>query len=294
MNIMEGSYVIGCLGIDSVIGSKAIASGALDLGFSVDWTQHARGRRILSGSLRLTIKDHGDIGTLSLHSRILEVAREDRHGGHVYFKGHLPFAVLEGIEKIRAGHDLSLIGDLRLLTDDGGGSREPKPLGRHDELQPNSLWQSEINLNIPAVVWIKALDGMGFRRFLYLETTFPYDPDARDPLAVRLKRARDAFDGGRYENCVSEVRHILTVLGERRSDIEAAVQAAEKYRGNRELRESMSLSERLLAVRKCLEHVAHFAHHPGEEEFYRKSAKFCLTTLAATLELYQEPLLPLG
>lgn len=290
MDIREDSYTIGDIRPWYTAGKKAVAGGTFEIGFSVDWTQHARGRRVLSGRLGLSMPGYGEVGILSLVPRGLEIAREDRHGSNLIFKGYFPFTILEGIEKIRAGDDLRFSGDLSFLTDAGQADEKLRSVAGKFEIQSHSLWQNEIDLRLTANDWLKALDGMAFRRSLFIESVFPYNSEDKDPLALRLTRARDAFDGGRYENCVAEIRHVLAELDSRRGDASAVGDATGKFRNtSKDIREGMSLTERILVLRRTLQHIAHFAHHPGEEEFGRASAKIALVLMASLLEYFPEP-----
>lgn len=291
MYIAESSYTIAEMDLQYIAGRKAIAGGLIELAFSMRWTRYARNRRVLDGSLTLSVPEHGQFVTCKLENRF-EETREDRTNSRLFFVAHVPLFVLESVEKIRLGKDFYVTGDIRLFTDDGKAFREgaglPQPT---DDAPSNCLWADQISFPIASQDWLKALDGMGFRRSIITEAVFPYASGGSDPLSVRLVRARDAFDGGRYENCVAEIRHVLAELDSRRGDASAVGDAIGKFRNqSKDVREGMSLTERLLVLRRTLEHIAHFAHHPGEEEFGRASAKIALMLMAAILEYFPEPL----
>lgn len=290
MYISESSYTIAEMDLQYVAGRKAIAGGSIELAFSMRWTEYARNRRVLDGSLTLSIPEHGQFLTYRLENR-LEETRQDRTNSRLYFVAHVPFSVLEAVEKIRLGKDLLVTGDIRLFTDDGRAFRERTASAQPaNETPSNYLWADQISFSISAQDWLKALDGMGFRRSIIIEAIFPYASGGSDPLSVRLVRARDAFDGGRYESCVAEIRHVLAELDSRRGDTSAVGDAIGKFRNTaKDVREGMSLTERILVLRRTLEHIAHFAHHPGEEEFERASAKIALVLMASILEYFPEP-----
>lgn len=289
MNLRHGHYSIGYLKPDFLEGQKAIAAGQVDLGFSVTWTEYAGGRRLLSGTLRLSLPEHGEFACLTLTTR-MQTARQSNSMDRIFFSGTIGMHALEIIEKHRNGRDLLVQLKIEVLTDDALRHAERCTLATDANVDIHELWEESTSWPIPATDWLRVLEGMGFRRSLYLETTFPYSVQDKDPLSLRLRRARDAFDSGRYENCIAEVRHVLSELDSRRGDGREVDDAIGKFRSSsRDVRESMSLKERLLVMRRTLEHISHYAHHPRGDDFARVSAKMALILTASILESFPEP-----
>lgn len=289
MDIRRGSYIIGEGGIKYVVGHRAVGAASLEITVQMAWGQNSEGRRITQGSLLLSLPDRREIVELPLRGEFVQT----RVGGMndlLTFKGSISFQTLEELEVFRAGRDLDLNTRFSFNTDDGRSYADRLGLvvNKGDRLIEH--WGGDSNVKIPAADWLKVLEAVGYRRSLLLEVLYPYGQDQEDPLAKRLKKARDAFDGGRYEDCVAEVRHVLKEMDIRRDDKEQVAAAIGKYRDrDSTVRESMSLDERLLSLRRALDHVAHVAHHGGDDGITRSSAKATLVIAAALLELFPEP-----
>jgi hypothetical protein len=65
-------------------------------------------------------------------------------------------------------------------------------------VRERELWMmSREDVRFSATEWVAVLEQMRYRRSIFLEMQYPYDESNLDPLAVRLKKARDAFERGK-------------------------------------------------------------------------------------------------
>lgn len=287
MDVRHGSYIVGDGHLRMIGGRPAVGAASLEVVIDVAWTKWSHDRRIVSGSLFLSSQQGQELAELTMRGRFIDavLGRTDC----LAFKGLISYQALEEIERLRAGKDLALKTQYQLLTDDGCSTKEGLQVfpNKGDRLLEG--WDGDASINIAAATWLGILENVGYRSGLILELTYPLGRDNEKSLVRYIKKARDAFDGGRYDDCVAQIRHILEGIDERRGDANAASVAVGKYRGSPEARRAMTFSERLLAVRKSLEHVSHAPHHKGDDVIARAEAKAMLAMTAAMLELFPEP-----
>lgn len=287
MDIMHGSCVVGNGHLRMIGGRQAVGSAGIEVVVDVAWTEHSKNRRVVSGSMYLFVGKDREVAELTMRGRFIDavVGRTSC----LAFKGLIGFPGLEELERLRSGNDLEIKTRFALLTDDGLSTRNGLEVVANPGARLLEDWDGDSLIRIPAADWLKVLENVGYRSSLLLEVIYPYDRAEQDSLTRYIRKARDAFDGGRYDECVAQIRHILEEIDDRRGDKEKAGKAIGKYRGTPDERRRMTLEERLLALRKTLEHVSHTTHHKGDDVVTRSSAKAMLIVAAAMLELFPEP-----
>lgn len=196
---------------------------------------------------------------------------------YLHFDGLLSHAQLEAFEKTRNGRDFEVGVRANLSVLNASGMIENWTI-------------QDSHLHKTAQEWLTTLGSSGFKKYLFLEMTFPADASAKPDSALRhLLKARELFDKGLYRECVTNLRMALEQLRNRRDDSSAIDAAKGLYKGGR--REDMTLGQRLLFIREAVHNALHLGAHPDEDEqaFTRENAKALLAMASSLAELFPEP-----
>lgn len=185
---------------------------------------------------------------------------------NIYFEAFLTKDQILAIETYRQSGDLSLRFDLRALTI------------CEDEISSSFEVSGD---SVPKQEWLNALKSARFQDTVLLEIPVP---EVSEHIRQSVTKSQEFIDHGHYNEAVGQCRKIIEALEVIRGDKEAAKNASRKLTGNGE-RQSMTVVERMLAMRELLNNICHLGVHGGEP-FSRSQAK---SVLGATLSLLAEP-----
>ena len=184
----------------------------------------------------------------------------------IYFEVFLTKEQILAIEEYRGSGDLSLRFSLRAMT----------------ICEDNILPSFEISgCSVSRQEWLNALKCAGFQETFLLEIPVP---EVSEEIRQLIFRGQEFIDHGHYKEAVGLCRKIIEALEVIRGDKEAAKQAGRKLTESGE-RKSMTIVERMLAMREQLNNICHLGVH-GDEPFSRSQAR---AVLSVTLSLLAEP-----
>ena len=185
---------------------------------------------------------------------------------NVFFEALLTKDQVLAIEEYRKSEDLSIRIDLRalIICDDG--------ISSSFEVSGHS---------VPKQEWLNALKSARFQDSVLLEIPIP---EVSGNIRQAVTKSQEFIDQGHYNEAVGQCRKIIEALEAIRGDADAAKQASKKLLGKGD-RESMTVIERMLAMREQVKNISHLGMH-GDEPFTRSQAR---AVLSATLSLLAEP-----
>lgn len=194
------------------------------------------------------------------------LCNEGTYRENIHFDAFLTKEQILALEEYRKSSDLSLRFDLRALT-----------------ICDDEVWSSfeACGYSVPKQEWLNALRSARFQDTVLLEIPVP---DVSEEVRQLVSKAHDFIDHGYYKEAVGQCRNIVEALEAIRGDAEAAKKASRKLLDKGE-RESMTVIERLLAMREQVKNISHLGVH-GDEPFTRSQAR---AVLSATLSLLAEP-----
>lgn len=191
---------------------------------------------------------------------------ENGYRENINFEIFLTKDQITAIEEYRQSGDLALSFALRAMTI------------CEDDIRPSV----EVSgYAIPRQEWLAALKGARFQDTFLLEIPVP---EGSEEVRRLVSKAHEFMDHGHYKEAVGLCRNIIEALEVIRGDKEAAKKASRKLIGNSE-RQSMTVVERMLAMRELLNNICHLGVH-GDEPFSRSQAR---AVLSATLSVLAEP-----
>lgn len=214
------------------------------------------------------------------------------------------------IENTRENHDLQSISNLRLLLSPyqlelieeirKGNDFEIKSKVNcefyckyFDERQDNySSGVVEISKNINQSEWINVLEDMDYGKYLLLEVPFPEIINSKLPHNIHneIKSAQEHFFKGHYDVTISKSRKVLELLEKLLNDDKEISKSMNSFKGNKDIRESMSKEERFYMIRKTVIHYTHLAVHSENDgnvsQFYRVEAQQILSMVISILTYF--------
>jgi hypothetical protein len=274
------SRVVAEVKVSDLHGFRGI--GLYQLGFSLEFNVTNWGEkdeRILLQNFRLKVSANSE----RRNYQLLGYAEPERawfiqptqHAStdRVLFLLNLGESQLLALEEIRNGNGLFF--QLHLYGEGVG----PQRMQCQDELQ------YEANLS----KWVQILKQLELSDVLLVGIHLP-SGRAGDKLRPAVDLVRKAYQdllAGNYEHVVVACRKALdsvhTVFGQR-EDIRRAL---ERFRNDKESRESMTKVERELVVSEAVRHYTHLAHHVNREgapEYYSRSdASFMIAVASAVI-----------
>lgn len=135
--------------------------------------------------------------------------------------------------------------------------------------------------------WCEALNKMEYHSSFLYEVTLPFDEDGDgdgdEQAGVIIKKAQYHLARGHYDECVGECRKLLEAYPLGDADQRVLKSSREKAKGDRATRESMDVSERMLALRDALTNATHPAHHHNSNDGYSRDQARAI--LGATVSL---------
>lgn len=177
---------------------------------------------------------------------------------------------IEAIEQIRGGDGVSFKLEIR------GECR--------DSHNYSMQGQDNVALNVNQKDWIDLLKQIKYGEYILFEMPVSLNPDEHESFALAaLKRAKEQFYYGHYDEVISNCRKILELV---LKDIDNKG-LRDKFAGNKK---SMSKKERVINIYAALHHLSHLATHLSEEEGYvhfsRQEAVMILGMTGAALSQY--------
>lgn len=221
-------------------------------------------------NIRLSILSKGDrndiASNLSSNEQLIEL---NGYSGNQ----SLSFNLSLSNEQLLAVEDYRQFGDLGLHF-----RLEALVLCGDDEIKSS---YSDIDYYIPQQEWVSALNQSGYHDTYLYEIPLPAtSPDIKS----MLSKAQSCIDIGDYQNAIMECRRIIELVEILRKDKNAASTANKKLQNN-DLRMSMTVNERILALREGVKNICQLGAH-GNEDFSRTQARL---VLGMTLALLSEP-----
>ena len=198
--------------------------------------------------------------------QVLKCHKFPNNSEQLLFETVLTKEQVNALEEYRQEQDLTLNVGLRALMSSAEGL-----LSHFDTT----------DILIPREQWLNALKSAGFRQTLLFEIPLP---SVSENLSAILSKAQEFIETGHYNDAVTQCRKIIEALEGLRGDKGAALKANKKLVGNGG-RQSMTVIERMLAMREQVKNICQLGVH-GDEPFTRSQAR---AVLAATLSLLAEP-----
>ncbi|MBI1424283.1 MAG: hypothetical protein GC149_12505 [Gammaproteobacteria bacterium] len=184
---------------------------------------------------------------------------------HLSFRMPIMPSQMEAIESYRNG------GDLKLKI---------WMTGEVIQGDKSSHLQQTSDFTIPQQQWVEALFRMEYRETMLYEMKLPID----NPSLVKdiVRKAQQHMLNGYYDECVAECRKLLEANDLNDIDKTILKEARNKYKGDSENRQSMTINERFMVLREILAHTTHLAHHHNPGDGYsRKQAQVILGMIVA-------------
>lgn len=187
------------------------------------------------------------------------------------FEIQLSASSLAAIENLRNGGDLSFKLQLR---------------GMASDLQNSESVQDEIQIPVSQSDWIKHLKQAGFVDTLLFEIPVPPTStnDALKTAVDHLKKARDLFLAGHYDETVAKCRLALDKVKAGTNQEERQLKAVKAFKSGDG--QQMRTEERLLLLREAAAHFTQLAHHDlSVDEISQYSRADSLAVLGVTAAL---------
>lgn len=189
----------------------------------------------------------------------------------IFFCLDLSALQIEKIEELRNGGDLNF----RLMISAVVHPVAGEALAAHE---------TGLSLEVNQRSWLDALAAAGYGRFLLFEIPFPNSRGDTTRAVKDLEKAKEHYVLGHYDEAVAGCRKAIESLTADLDDESRVRAARDAYFTSRDLREDMSIGDRILFLRETIRHLAHPAAHGGSREHYgRPEASLMLGSTAAVI-----------
>lgn len=260
MNIVAGdSKVVMRLDYKTVNGAQGLGSHLLFLVFNYSIDAKREGKyQVRNGILEVKLKENNRsiyIGMAKTKDPMSFKSAEHTQNGQIDFMLELPPQQIESIESYRNGG--GLVFEVRLYGEVTGHERDVL----------TKIRNSPTTVRITQSDWLNALENMRYGNTLLYEIPIPNTTsDVPEQIHQYLRKARNHYLSGNYEETIGDCRTVLDKLAEFLDDEPLMSQAKNKFLENGNSRQAMSKDERALMIRDVLRHYTHLSHHPEEDD----------------------------